>query len=439
MKFLRMRWLSLRDLLVASGPTLVILILAVAVGYRLADPAPPRLIDMSTGQKGSDYHVFAQRYAKELKKNQIELRFVESAGSTENLQRISDPDSEIEVGFVQSGSTAVEQAEEQGLVSLGSLFYEPIWIFYRSKTEWTSLRQLQTKRVNLGPPGTGMASLMGKLLQTNQLALEDLQISRLNDQDAAAALLDGKLDVLVLTSAGESPIISELLQNPQVRLFDFVQAEAYTRRLPFLSHVILPRGIVDIGKDIPARDYHMLAPTATLVAHDSLHPALMGLLLQAAASIHSKPDWFSRVGDFPNAQYSEIPVAEAAQKFYKNGAPVLQRYLSFWVANFIERTWVILVALGALILPLSKIVPPIYVWRIRSRIYRWYGQLRLVEQALLELDNQAEAKLVQQQIDKLDEIEATVNQLNVPLAYAEELYGLRSHIAFVRERLRRLL
>lgn len=439
MKYLHMRWLSLRDLIVASGPTLLILLLAVGIGYWLADPAPPRIIDMSTGQKGSDYHVFAQRYAKELKKNQIELRFVESSGSSENLQRISDPDSEIEVGFVQSGSSAAEQAEEQGLVSLGSLFYEPIWIFYRSKTEWDSLRQLQARRVNLGPTGTGKANLMEKLLQTNQLKLDDLQISRLSDQEAAQALVAGNLDVMILTSSGENPLINELLQNQQIRLFDFVQAEAYTRRLPFLSHVILPRGIVDIGKDIPARDYHMLAPTATLVAHDSLHPALMGLLLQAATTIHSKPDWFSRAGDFPNAEYSEIPVAAAAQKFYKNGAPVLQRYLSFWVANFVERTWVILVALGALILPLSKIVPPIYVWRIRSRIYRWYGQLRLVEQALYELDKQADAGLVQQQITRLDEIEATVNQLNVPLAYAEELYGLRSHIAFVRERLRRLL
>lgn len=435
MNYLRTRWLSLRDLLVASGPTLLILILIVGLGYWLADPAPPRVIDMSTGQKGGDYHVFAERYAKELRKNQVELRFVDSAGSSENLKRISDPDSEIEVGFVQSGSTSAEQAQEQGLVSLGSLFYEPIWIFYRDKTDWASLRQLQGKRVNLGPTGTGMASLVEKLLQANQLRLDDLQITRLSDQAAAQALIDGELDVLILTSSGESPLIGELLQKKQIRLFDFVQAEAYTRRLPFLSHVILPRGIVDIGKDIPARDYHMLAPTATLVAHESLHPALMGLLLQAASRLHSKPDWFSRVGDFPNANYSEIPVANAAQKFYKNGPPVLQRYLSFWVANFIERTWVILVALGALILPLSKIVPPLYVWRIRSRIYRWYGQLRLVEQAIAEFDADPTATQVSQQIARLDEIESTVNQLNVPLAYAEELYGLRSHIAFVRQRL----
>ena len=238
-----------------------------------------------------------------------------------------------------------------------------------------------------------------------------------------------------MSSASDSLLIQMLLQTPGVRLFDFAQAEAYTRRFPFLSHVVLPRGIVDMGKDIPARDYHLISPTATLVAHESLHPALISLFLQAAKKIHGGGNWFSRQGEFPSDRYTEITVEPQAEKFYKNGPPFLQRYMSFWMSNFLERMWVLLIAFGALALPLSKIIPPLYVWRVRSRIYRWYGQLRAVEQALDEASPKQRKQIAQEQLQRLDDIEQKVNHISIPLSYAEELYGLRSHIHFVRKRL----
>ncbi len=430
---------NLRDLLVAFGPITLMVVIVCGVGYWLVDPAPPRVIDISSGQENGSYERFAKRYAQELQKNQITLRQESSQGSEENLSRISDPDSEIEVGFVRSGSSDEAQAHERGLISLGSLFYEPIWVFYRSPKEVTTISQFKGKTVNVGPDGNGVAKLFSQILSVNGMSEEDVSIQKLADTPGTAALLDGKVDVLIFSSASDSPLVQMLLLTPGIRLFDFVQAEAYTRRFPFLSHVVLPRGIVDIGKDIPARDYHLIAPTATLVAHESLHPALMGLLLQAAHRIHSGADWFSRQGEFPSDKYTEIPVAHEAEKFYKNGPPVLQRYLSFWIANFIERMWVVIVALGALFLPLSKIIPPLYVWRIRSRIYRWYGQLRQVEQAIEEVELEDRHGVAEKQLRYLDEIEEKVNRITIPLSYAEELYGLRSHIAFVRSRVQAML
>jgi hypothetical protein len=268
------------------------------------------------------------------------------------------------------------------------------------------------------------------LLQLNHLQEADVSIQRLPDQQALASFLRGETDVLVFCTGSDSEIVQQLLQNRDVRLFDFEQAEAYTRRLAYLSAVTLPRGIIDIGADLPARDYHLLATTVTLVAHESLHPALVSLMLQAARSIHSKADWFSKRNEFPSERFTEIPVSEHAVKFYEHGTPVLQRYLPFWVANFIERMWFVLVAAGALILPLSKIIPPVYVWRIRSRIYRWYGQLREIELSL-----EQEGLGWQQGTQRLDALENSVNQIVVPLAYAEELYGLRGHIQLVRSRL----
>lgn len=425
---------SLRDLLIAFGPVTLMVVVVCALGYWLVDPAPPRTIDISTGQENSAYEHLAKRYAQELAKNQIELSLQNSQGSQENLQRISDPDSEIELGFVQSGSTEETEAREKGLVSLGSLFYEPVWIFYRSNKEFNSISQFKGKLVNVGAAGSGVGRLFRQILSVNGMSETDLKLGDLANTPATVALLDGKIDALVFSSASDSPLLQMLLQTPGIHLFDFAQAEAYTRRFPFLSHVVLPRGIVDLGRDIPARDYHLISPTATLVAHESLHPALIGLLLQAAHKIHGGAGWFSHQGEFPSDKYTEIPVAPEAEKFYKNGPPMLQRYLTFWMANFFERMWVVALALGALLLPLSKIIPPLYVWRIRSRVYRWYGQLRLVEQAIENVAPEQRQQTAERQLRRLDEIEEKVNRISIPLSFAEQLYGLRSHINFVRKR-----
>ncbi|MDO9192835.1 MAG: TAXI family TRAP transporter solute-binding subunit [Undibacterium sp.] len=430
---------SFRDILIAFGPMALMIIVVCAIAYKLVDPAPPRTIDFSAGQENSAYEGFAKRYAEELSKNQIELKLQSSEGSQENLQKISDPDSKIEIGFVQSGSTDAAQAQSKGLVSLGSLFYEPIWIFYRGSKELTSITQLKGKSVNIGTEGMGLSRLFKQILSVNNMEESDVKLERLSSTPATVALLEGKIDALIMSSASDSLLLQMLLQTPGIKLFDFVQAEAYSRRFPFLSHVVLPRGIVDFGKDIPSRDYHLISPTATLVAHESLHPALIGQLLLAAQKIHGDAGWFHKQGEFPSDRYTEIPVAAQAEKFYKNGPPFFQRYLSFWLANFLERMWVVILALGALFLPLSKIIPPLYVWRIRSRVYRWYGQLRLVEHAIEGVAADQRQTVGEQQLLRLDEIEDTVNRISIPLSYAEELYGLRSHINFVRKRVQAMV
>ncbi|MFC0351563.1 TAXI family TRAP transporter solute-binding subunit [Undibacterium danionis] len=434
MSKIRFTLFSMKDALFAFGPIMLMVIAVIVAGYYLVDPAPGRTLDFSAGQDNTAYQEFATKYAQELAKNQIQLRIHKSQGSQENLHQISDPDSIIDIGFVQSGSTNQADAEAQGLISLGSLFYEPIWIFYRNKKDFTSLVELKGKRVNVGPDGYGVRRLFTQILSVNNLEESDIQVQQLESSAAAAALIQGKLDVLVMSSASDSLLVQMLLQTPGIKLFDFVQAEAYTRRFPFLSHVILPRGIVDLGRDIPSRDYHLISPTATLVAHESLHPALISLFLQAAKKIHGGANWFSKQAEFPSDRYTEIAVEKQAEKFYKNGTPFLQRYLSFWMSNFLERMWVVLLTLGALALPLSKIIPPLYVWRIRSRIYRWYGQLRSVEHAFDEATSKQRKQIAQEQLQRLDAIEQKVNHISIPLSYAEELYGLRSHIQFVRKR-----
>jgi TRAP-type uncharacterized transport system substrate-binding protein len=430
---------SLRDLLAASLPTILLVLAACAVAYVVVDPAPPRHVTLATGQENSAYEEFGRKYAAQLARDGIRVELQRSLGSEDNLQRLID--GKADIAFVQSGSTSEARSEQRELVSLGSLFTEPVWLFLRDgkkgrKPEIRSLTQLKGLRINLGPEGTGVPKLFRQVLAVNGVEPGQLTISSLENTPATVELLAGRIDGLVFSSAPEAPLIQMLLQTPGIRLFDFRQAEAYTRRLPFLTHVVLPRGIVDLGRDMPAQDFHLIAPTATLVAREDLHPALVDLFVKSAIDIHGGAGWFSQQGQFPSPKYTEIPVAREAAKYYRDGPPFLQRYLSFWLANLFDRLWVVVVALAALVIPLSKIVPPLYVWRIRSRVYRWYGQLRAVEQALENADPAQCDEVRADLLRRLDDIEARVNHISIPLAYADALYGLRSHINFVRQRVR---
>jgi TRAP transporter TAXI family solute receptor len=388
---------------------------------------------MSTGQENSAYEVFGKQYAAALAKHGIQVRLQRSEGSQDNLQRLNA--GKADIAFVQSGSTSQDEAERRGLVSIGSLFTEPVWLFLRDTVKADELKQLKGLKINLGPEGSGVPRLFRQVLDANGVAADDITAGALENTPATVELIEGRIDGLVFSSAPDAPLVQMLLMTPGIRLFDFTQAEAYTRRLPFLSHVVLPRGIVDLGRDMPAQDVHLIAPTATLVAREDLHPALVDLFVQAAAHIHGGAGWFQVPGQFPSPRYTEIPVAPEAAKFYKDGPPLLQRYMPFWLANFLDRMWVLVVALGALILPLSKVVPPLYVWRIRSRVFRWYGQLRAVEQALAAAPDAQRDAVHAEQLARLNEIEDRVNQMSIPLSFADELYGLRSHINLVRQRI----
>ncbi|HEX7635338.1 MAG TPA: TAXI family TRAP transporter solute-binding subunit [Noviherbaspirillum sp.] len=438
-KILKFTRFSLRDFLVAAGPAVAAIAATCLLAYWLVDPSPPMRVTLSTGQENGAYETFGKKYAAALERFGIQVALKPSQGSQENLQRLNDKTSGVDIAFVQSGSTEQEVAERRGLVSLGSLFREPVWLFLRDRRSITQLTQLRGLRINVGTEGSGVPGLFRKLLSVNGVEPGELKLGALENTPATVELLAGRIDGLVFSSAPDAPLIQMLLQTPGIRLFDFAQAEAYTRRFPFLTHVVLPRGIVDLGRDLPPKDFHLIAPTATLVARADLHPALVDLFVQTASDIHGGAGWFHKRDEFPTASYTEIPVSRAAQRFYKEGPPLLQRYLPFWLANFFERMWVVVVALGALILPLSRIIPPLYVWKVRSRVYRWYGQLRAVEQAIEDVPPEKQADIYPAQLKRLNDIEDRVNRISIPLSFADELYGLRSHINFVRRRVTGLM
>ena len=446
-KTLRNTLLSFRDLLATGGPFIVLVIALLAVAYWVLDPNPPAKVVLATGTEQGAYAAFGARYAEVLKSYGVTVELRSTQGSGENLRLLRDGKSGVDIAFVQGGSgersrkeaTAVapaDDADEAGLVSLGSLFYEPLWLFYRTDSAQrllkapalTSLSQLPGWRLNIGARGSGSPNLMRKLIEANRIDLATLTIERKAQTPATMDLLAGDSDALVFASAPEALMVQMLLQTPGIALYDFAQADAYSRRFPFLSPVTLPRGVVDLAADVPPRDVRLLAPTATLVARGDTHPALLQLFMQAAQQIHGGAGWFQHKGDFPKAGGTEQPLAKEAQRFYAGGVPVLQRYLPFWLANLIERMWPVLVSIIAILIPLSRALPPLYQFRIRRRIFRWYAQLRDVEEAM---GKQPSDEL----LARLGEIESRVEHVTVPLSYADELYSLRSHIQLVRGRL----
>ena len=437
---LRHTLLSVRDLLATFGPFIVLALALLAVAYWVLDPTPPSKVVLATGPDQGAYAEFGKRYAQILKGYGVTVELRSTQGAAENLRKLRDADSGIDIAFVQGGadeSTRAEDAEDSTLVSLGSLFVEPVWLFYRADSaqrllkadSLTALSQLAGWRVNIGAPGSGVPNLMHKLLEANRIDTSALTLLREPQTPAVVALLGGESDALVFASAPESLLVQMLLQTPGIALFDFGQADAYSRRFSYLTPVTLPRGVVDLARDLPPRDVRLVAPTATLVARKGTHPALIQLFVQAAQQIHGGSGWFQRKGEFPTATSTEEPLAKEAQRFYANGTPLLQRYLPFWLANLIDRMWPVLVTIVAALIPLSRTLPPLYQFRIRSRIFRWYAQLREVESAV---GRQPADEL----LARLEAIEARVEGITVPLSYADELYSLRSHIQMVENKLR---
>lgn len=439
-KAIRHTLLSLRDLLVSAAPFALVAVALLALAYLWLDPTPPKQVTLATGPAQSAYDEFGKRYRKALAAEGIEVVLRPSEGSVDNLRLLRE--GQADLGFVQGGSSEREAPEESGLQSLGSLFVEPIWLFYREAAaqkvkgapaaggRLTSLTQLQGLRLNVGTAGSGVPRLMEKLFEANNIDPGQVTLSKLEQTPATVAFLGGELDAIVFASAPESLMVQMLLQTPGVQLMDFAQSEAYSRRFPFLAPVVLPRGVVDLARDLPPTDLRLVATTTALLTREQTHPALLQLFTQAAREIHGPAGWFNRAGSFPATEHSEYPVAPEAERAIHGGRPFLQRYLPFWLANLVERMWLALGIIIAILLPLSRIVPPLYEFRVRSRVFRWYGQLRAIEQQMQAGD--ADTAQLNQELDQLEHKAA---RINVPLSYADELYALRNNINLVRSRL----
>jgi TRAP-type uncharacterized transport system substrate-binding protein len=422
-------WLDVLQTLV---PVLLLIALIIFAALHFVRPAPPSVLTMASGARGSRFDLVAQKYQKILARNGITLKLLETEGSSDNLQRMLVDHSSVDIALVQSG--VADNGDVGDLRSLGSVFYVPLTVFYRRSAPIERLSELAGQRIAIGPAGSGTRSLALALLKANEIEPSgQTQLADLEGEAARKALLAQQVDAIFLTGDSASPeTIREMLHAPGVRLFDFPQADAYIRRFHYLNKLELPAGAFDLGENLPPTPINMLAPTVELVAHADLHPALSDLLIEAATEVHGGATLLQNAGEFPAPLAHDYPISADALRYYKSGKSFAYRYLPFWVASLFDRIVVVLVPTLLVVIPGLRYLPALYHWRIKSRIDRRYRQLMALERSSLgDLSEEQRADL----IDKLAQIEKSVITLKMPGSHAEPLYVLRQHMKFVRENL----
>ena len=424
-----LRQLSFRDMFALGVPALLIIAAGFWFAARYIKPAPPDQAIISCGASGSAYESFCARYKPLFEQYGITLETRDSAGSIENLKRISDPEQTLDFAFIQGGSAP---DHPPGLLSLGAAYYEPVWVFYRGRPGLERLDQLKGMRIGIGAEGSGTRHLALQMLAAHGMDTDRRRLLPLGGTEGVAALLHRRIDALIVVGAVHSASVWSLLYADGVSLMSLAQAPAYSRRFPHLSLLTLPRGAIDFVRDIPPRDVSLVATQAYVAAREDTHPALIDLMLGAMKPAHAEATVFQRPGEFPKADAGDFELHPRAKRFYEAGPPFLQRYLPFSIANLLDRMLVLLVPLLALALPLFKILPQLYVWRVRSKLYRWYGELKDIErQALMDDPPRSRAEW----LDDLERVEMAVSRITVPLAHSDYYYQLRAHIHMVRRRL----
>jgi hypothetical protein len=420
-----------RDHTLLYAVVAALIILMVTLVVWLVDPAPPKTITLSAGPHDSSFLVAAEQYRKILARNGIKLNVLESDGSVQNLQRLLDPKQHVDVALVQGG--VADGHDTSSLMSLGSVFYIPVVVFYRG-TGLSQLSQLEGKRIAVGREGSGTRLLALKLLDANGIEPGgDTTLVPSDGLQAATQLVAGDVDAAILNGdSATRGLMLRLLKVPGVSVMNFAEASAYTRLFPYLDQIDLPAGVLDLRRRIPPETVHLISPTVELVARTTLHPAISDLLIEAAQEVHGMPGLLQRAGEFPSPVAREYQISEDAQRYYKTGKSFLYRTLPFWLASIGDRTLVLLLPMAVLLFPAMRLIPALYRWRVRSRIYRYYGSLIAIERGALADSTEDERKRL---FAELDQIEDSLNRLRMPLAYADAFYVLREHVGFVRSRL----
>ena len=433
-KFRKELKLGFREKLIIVCPAVVLAILAFVVAFYFVDPFPPRRFTIGCGPPEGAKFNFAQAYQKILAKEGITLDLRNTAGSAENLKLLGAESDGVDVAFVQGSMKAL--AQDTDLVSLGSLFFEPMWIFLRNDVAVRRISGMKGLRLAVGEEGGGTKTLTMQLFEKNGINSQNTRILPYGYQKAAKMLLNGEVDAAFFVSTHLASYVIKLIDSKSVKLMGLERAEAYALLYHYLYVLKVPEGVIDFEANIPARDLTVVAPTTQLVARSDLHPALINMLLMAATVVHKLGGDFEREGEFPTPKYLDFKLSPEAERFYKFGPPFLLRYLPFWIAIFVSRMTILLLPLIAVVLPLFKLIPLVYRWRMRSKIYRWYSRLRKFDpqRQKEEKDERLQAYLI-----GLEGIEEKVANIYVPLSYSEELYHLRMHIDMLRSKLRQMI
>lgn len=419
---------ALRAFLRAYGLVAVIIAAAIALAWRFVAPPPPREVVVAAGPADGAYHAAATAWAAILAREGIRLHIRTTEGTVENLALLTADPPAVDLAVIQGGVANADTAP--GPVSLGGIFFEPLWLLVRDLPAETRLADLRGRPIAVGTEGSGTRALALRLLEVTGLDPAALDLRAIGGREAATALRAGEVAAAAFVVAAPTAAMSEAMRDPSIRLVDFgSRADAYVAALPFLTRVRLPAGGLDLAADLPDRDVTLVAPMAEVLARRDLHPRIVALMMDALQETHRGRTLFAPAGRFPTSDPVGWPLHPDADRYLRHGPGFLQRYLPFWVAVWLERAWVLVIPLVGLAIPLLRLAPFLWRWQIDRKVYRWYRQLRLLEAELAAATSDEERRRVQAELDRLAE---RVGRVRVPLSHANPLYELRNHIALVR-------
>jgi TRAP-type uncharacterized transport system substrate-binding protein len=416
--------------LLVIGASIVAALLAVGIWltFSLLRPTPPRSVAMAIDPEGSFSAELGKRYRELLARDGIDLRLIPTAGAVESVARLRDPKSGISIAIIPGGIS--NQRESPELISLGTLFYEPLWVFSRGKS-LEKHEQLRGLRISIGPEGSASHVLSLEFLaRVGIIDQKSENLLPLTPQESATKLLSGDIEAAVLMDAWETPVVQQLLIAKEINLVAIRRADAFVLLYPYLNKLVLPAGVADMANDRPPTDVLLVAPKASLVVRGDLHPSIQYLLLEAASRIHSEPGVFHAAGQFPAPESIGLPLSTDARQFYKTGSPFLQRHLPFWLAVLVQQVVALFIPMAGVLYPLLRVSPRIFLWVQSRRVYRLYSELRLLEE---ELASASSHKAGKDFIERLDRLEDRVSHLWMPSSLRPQLYNLRLHISMVRE------
>ena len=424
---------NILSLLKEVWPLIFLLLLALSILIWFAKPAPPDKVLMATGTGGS-YKVLGEKYKVYFEKKGIHIELIETHGSKENLQHLIDRKDPIQAAFVQGGMIAVDNLS--GVQSLGSVDYEPVWIFYRKNTFnegiHVSDRDIAKLKINIGPIGSGTRAQVLNIFKLNGLSGDSPNLLGLTNSDGVEAIERGEIDGVILVDGFDSPNVQRLIRNPNIKIASFQRADAYTRLMPFFEEVSIPMGGFDLGKNIPDHAVQLISTTTNLLIDDRLHPAIQVLFLEAAKEINGAKSYFSKAGEFPAYINTEAPLSEEAKFYYEKGTPILMKYLPFWLAEFLERMFFLLLPFAAFAYPIIKSIPTYRTNLAKKQINSIYKELDKFEHNTIEtFDPNRRGEY----IEVLNEMERRVLNSKAAKLATADCYSLRNNIEFIRNAL----
>jgi TRAP-type uncharacterized transport system substrate-binding protein len=393
-------------------------------------PAPPSKVVMATAFKGASFEYYGRQYREIFARSHVELELRETAGAVENLKLLQDLNAGVQIAFVTGGLSDSKHAP--GVLSLGTVYDQPFWIFYPANEQIDRLSQLKGKRIAVGPQGSATRHMAEQVLGKGGVNSETATLLPYAGSSADKALNDGQVDAVWIIGVPEATAVQSFLRNPNVRPMSFVMSEAFTRIFPDLERMTLPQGTIDIEGVIPSNDVQLIGTKSKVLIRSDLHPEIVQLLLQTMKEVHGGADIFHRTGEYPNGSDSEYTVAPTAIDFYKNGPSFMQRHLPLWLSIHVQRAIAVLITGIAIGLPLLHFVPQGYNWMTRRRLLHWYAQLKALEASFDSSENHKD--LLDKQAE-IESIEDALSKIHFPLTFSDQVYNLRNHIDFVRRKI----